>query len=217
MTTPSPPAFSRPYADEATNTIYELLFCDNIALFDPEATASSAYPWNILFSPAPEAADLQKIVFDETVESRVKLLACAALRKLNQPIEEKELLGVIVEVGLDEGLDVLASYQDGSARYINYTGKMILWDVPDKGSAEMTAQIFRDSLNIVHRIGPWTEPRRSHPSKGIVRISFLVSDGLYFGEGPVNVLFNDELAAPALSSCTGMMQYLTEKVEKTQI
>ena len=37
------------------------------------------------------------------------------------------VLGVIVEVGLDEGLDVLASYQDGTARYINYTGKMILW------------------------------------------------------------------------------------------
>jgi hypothetical protein len=207
MTTPS-----RPYADDATNAIYELLFCDQINLYKPDPSASAGYPWNILFASLPDPIGLQKIVFDDQVESRIKLLAYDVMRRHGLPIEEKELLGVIVEVGLEEGLDVLASYQDGTARYINYTGRMILWDVPDKESAEITARIFRDSLNIVHRIGPWTEARRPHPAAGIVRISFLVSDGLYFGEGPVNVLFNDALAAPALSSCTAMMQYLTGKV-----
>ena len=203
---------SSPYPDDATNTIYELLFCDNINLYKSDASRSPDYPWNILFATAPDPIGLQKIVFDDQMESRIKLLAYDAMRRHGLPIEEKELLGVIVEVGLDEGLDILASYQDGTARYINYTGKMILWDAPDKLSAEITAQIFRDSLNIVHRIGPWTNPRRPHPATGTVRISFLVSDGLYFGEGPINVLFNDALAAPALASATAMMQYLTGKV-----
>jgi len=45
-----------------------------------------------------------------------------------------------------------------------------------------------------------------------IRISFLVSDGLYFGEGPINDLFKDQLAAPALLATTRLMQYLTEKV-----
>ncbi len=211
MTTPSSVP-SKPYADDATNSIYELLFCANINLYKPDASALLAYPWNILFDPEPEQVDLEKIVFDDQVESRIKLLAYDAMRRHGLPIEEKELLGVIVEVGLDEGLDVLASYQDGTARYINYTGKMILWEVTDQTSKEITAQLFRDSLSIVHRIGPWSHPRKPHPVKGNVRISFLVSDGLYFGEGPINVLFNDALAAPALSSATAMMQYLTGKV-----
>lgn len=216
MNTP-PPVPSGPYADDATNTIYELLFCDNIHLYKRDVSTSSDFPWNILFAPAPDPVELQKLVFDDQMESRIKLLAYDVMRRHGIPVEEKELLGVIVEVGLEEGLDVLASYQDGTARYINYTGKMILWDIADKASAEITAQLFRDSLNIVHRIGPWTESRRPHPAKGNVRISFLVSDGLYFGEGPVNVLFNDALAAPALSSATAMMQYLTGKVKKPQI
>ncbi len=203
---------SRPYADDATNTIYELLFCDNINLYKPDESVSSDYPWSILFAPVPDMVDLEKLVFDDNTESRIKLLAYDTMRRYEFPIEEKELLGVIVEIGLEEGLDVLASYQDGTARYINYTGKMILWDVTDQTSEEITAQLFRDSLNIVHRIGPWTKPRKSHPVKGNVRISFLVSDGLYFGEGPINVLFNDALAAPALSSSTALMQYLVGKV-----
>ena len=208
MTTP-PSVPSRPYADDATNTIYELLFCDQLSLYK---TDSSAYPWSTLFAPAPTQEDLEKIVFDDHMESRIKLLAYNLLRSQEMPIAEKELLGVIVEVGMEEGLDVLASYQDGTARYINYTGKMIIWDAPDKVSGEITAQLFRDSLSIVHRIGPWTNPRRPHPPAGTVRITFLVSDGLYFGEGPVNVLFNDALAAPALSSATALMQYLAGKV-----
>lgn len=211
MTIPSSEP-SRPYADDATNTIYELLFCDQIQLYKPDAPAMSVYPWSALFTPTPDPVDLEKIVFDDQTESRIKLLAYDVMRRHSHPIEEKELLGVIVEIGLDEGLDVLASYQDGTARYINYTGKMIMWDVPDKMSAEITAQLFRDSLNIVHRIGAWTNPRRPHPSTGTVRISFLVSDGLYFGEGPVNILFNDALAAPALSSATALIQFLTGKV-----
>jgi hypothetical protein len=209
MTMP-PSITSRPYADDATNTIYELLFCDQISLYKSD---SSAYPWSILFAAAPNQEDLEKIVFDDHVETRIKILAYHLMQSHGMPVAEKELLGVIVEVGLDEGLDVLAAYQDGTARYINYTGKMIIWDAPDKVSGEITAQLFRDSLNIVHRICPWTNPRRPHPATGTVRISFLVSDGLYFGEGPVNVLFNDALAAPALSSATALMQYLAGKVK----
>jgi len=213
----SPENGSMPYQDEAINTIYELLFCDNIELFKTNSNTTDAYPWTSLFAPSPDVVALQKIAFDDTLESRVKLLACDALRKSGHPIEEKELLGVIVEVGLEQGLDVLASYQDGTARYINYTGSLIAWDAADKVSGEITAQLFRDSLNIVHRIGPWTEPRRAHPGTGTVRISFLVSDGLYFGEGPVDVLFNDALAGPAFSSATALMQYLTTRVVKDTI
>nr|MBP6681581.1 hypothetical protein [Saprospiraceae bacterium] len=70
MTTPSSVP-SKPYADDATNSIYELLFCDSINLYKPDASALLAYPWNILFDPEPEQVDLEKIVFDDQVESRI--------------------------------------------------------------------------------------------------------------------------------------------------
>ena len=123
---------------------------------------------------------------------------------------KKELLGVIIEVGLDNGLDVLASFKDGTARYINQTGKILIWETSDKVSDELTKNLFLQSQNIVNNIGVWDKPRRPYPTKGNVRLTFLVSDGLYFGEGPINVMFNDALANPALTKATELMQYLTE-------
>lgn len=208
----SPIDAASPYHDNTVNVIYELLFCDKIELYRTGHNAADTYPWDILFAPTPDIRDLKKIILDDKVETRVKILAYNALRKHGQPVEEKELLGVIVEVGLDDGLDTLASYKDGTGRYINYTGKMIISDAPDEVLKDITAQLFRDSMIIVGRIGPWDGARKPHPVKGNVRITFLVSDGLYFGEGPINVLFSDAMAAPALQSATALMNYMTNRV-----
>ena len=202
---------SGPYKEESTNLIYELLFCDHLELYKENNTQKDVFPWNVLFADPPKTGDLQKIILDDDAESRVKLLAYNKLRSIGTEVEGKDLHGVIVEVGLDDGLDVLASYKDGTARYINHTGKMIIWETTDQVSSEITQQLFRDSVNIVNRIGPWNKPRLPYPVKGNVRISFLVSDGIYFGEGPINTMFNDPIAAPALSSATALMQYLTNK------
>ena len=121
-----------------------------------------------------------------------------------------ELFGVIVEVGLDEGLDVLASYRDGSARYLNHSQKMVIWETTkDEKANEITSALFDHSKLIVDKIGPWDKPRLPHPVKGNVRITFLVSDRLYFGEGPINIMFSDPLAGPALAKATALMEYIT--------
>ena len=207
-----PPIPSRPYKDDATNLIYELLFCDKPELYRSNDNAALVYPWDVLFAATPDIEGLQDITMDNEVESRVKILAYNALRAAGEPVDEKELLGVIVEVGMDDGLDTLASYKDGTGRYINYTGNIIINEAPDEVLIEINAQLFRDSMSIVQRIGPWDGVRKPHPIKGNVRISFLVSDGLYFGEGPINVLFSDAMAAPALSSATALMNYMTNRV-----
>ncbi|MEP6795703.1 MAG: hypothetical protein ABJB16_15345 [Saprospiraceae bacterium] len=200
-----------PYKDESRNLIYELLFCDDIELYKRNTTQKDISPWNVLFADKLNIKELQKMIMDENTESRVKLLAYKKLQLAGEQIEEKELLGVIVEVGMDEGLDVLASFRDGTARYINHSEKMIIWEMSDQTSTEITTKLFRDSANIVQRIGPWNKPRLPHPAKGKVRLTFLVSDGIYFGEGEINSFFNDPLAAPALQSATALMQYLTSK------
>ena len=41
-----------------------------------------------------------------------------------------------------------------------------------------------------------------------------MSDGLYFGEGPIDVMFKDQMAGPALNAAGGLMKFLTEQVLK---
>jgi hypothetical protein len=43
----------------------------------------------------------------------------------------------------------------------------------------------------------------------MVRITFLVSDGLYFGEGPANIFFKDPMAGPVLNAATQLLQFIT--------
>lgn len=204
-----------PYKDSATNLIYNLLFCDNIDLFKSNTETPYTYPFDILFSETSTISDYQKIIDDSNSDSRLKVLAYnRQLLKGHKP-DKKELLGVIIEVGLDDGLDVLASFSDGTARYINQTGKMIIWENADETSNKLTKDLFINSYEIVQQIGPWDKARRPHPTKGMTRITFLVSDGFYFGEGPMDVIFNDPLASPALTSGTDLMRYLMEKVENS--
>ncbi len=205
------PTTTDPYKDSATNLIYNLLFCDSIELFKANTQTPYTYPFDILFSETSTIADFQKIIDDTNPESRLKVLAYnRQLSKGHKP-EKKELLAVIIEVGLDDGLDVLASFSDGTARYINQTGKMIIWETTDETSNKLTQDLFLKSQEIINQIGVWDKPRRPHPTKGTARITFLVSDGLYFGEGPMDIIFNDPLASPALTSGTELMKYMTEK------
>lgn len=201
-----------PYKDNSTNLIYNLLFCDNLELFKENTNEPHNYPFDILFSNNSSISDLQKIIDDTISDPRIKVLAYNRQIASGHKPTKKELIAVIVEVGLDEGLDVLASFNDGTARYINHTGKILVWETTeDKRANEITKQLFESSVNIVNKIGAWDKPRRSNPTKGNVRITFLVSDGLYFGEGTMDVLFRDPMASPALTTATELMQYLTEK------
>ncbi len=201
-----------PYKESSVNFIYNLLFCDNLSSFKEKVSTPYTYPFDILFSEISSTADLQKVIADPSSDPRVKILAYnRQLVSGHKPVK-KELLAVIVEAGLDGGLDVLASFNNGTARYINQTGKILVWETTtDETANQLTKALFLASQNIVDQIGPWNKPRKPHPSKGNVRITFLVSDGLYFGEGSMNILFQDPMAGPALDKATKLMQFLTEK------
>lgn len=201
-----------PYSESATNVIYNLLFCDSLDLYKEKTTVPYIFPFDILFSESSSQSDLQKIIDAKDSDPRIKVLAYNKLTASGQKPLKKEILAVIVEVGLDGGLDVLASFNDGTARYINKTGKILIWETrEDQNANNITTQLFKHSKSIVNAIGVWDKPRLTAPVPGNVRISFLVSDGLYFGEGPTNDLFNDPMAGPALRKATELLQYITEK------
>jgi len=196
----------KPYSNDATNKIYDFLFCDDLSLYS--GASSAGYPWQTLFAESPSAADLEKIVNDANLETRTKVLAANLLLKQGVQTDQRRIFGVVIEVGLGEGLDVLAAYEDGTARYINHTEKMIVWDASTEESNELIADLVAASRTVVDRIGPWEKPRREPPTVGNVRLSFLVSNGLYFGEGPFDALANDPMAGPVINHATRLMNLL---------
>ncbi|MGI4864947.1 MAG: hypothetical protein ACRYFZ_13565 [Janthinobacterium lividum] len=200
---------SQPYRNESLNKLYNLLFCDDIALYKTE-DHSTDYPWNILLADAPDPAQLAAVAADQKLESRQRLLAHQVLSTIGAPTDTKELLGVVVEVGLPNGLDVLAAFSDGSARYFNQAEKLLVWETSTEQSTHLVNQLFAEGQRVINIIGKWEEKRRPFPKNGFVRMSFLVSDGLYFGEGPFEVLQADPLGSPVIQAATQLMAYLTQ-------
>ena len=205
-----------PYKDESANFIYQLLFCDDLALFKKHHTGERAEPWATLFSKTPDLDEVAKISGDEKAESRVRILAYNLLRDAKKKVPEKQLLGTIIEVRLAEGLDTLAVFSDGGARYINHSGKMAIVEGETKAFAKEIEAVLAASTPIVAAIGPWDKARIQAPPKGNIRMTFLVSDGLYFGEGPMEAMQQEQMAAPLIQAATSLLLKLVDKTTDSE-
>jgi hypothetical protein len=153
------------------------------------------------------------------LESRIRLQAWHVLRELGEkpPQEkEKEILGVVVEVGMPKGLDLLAAYADHRARYFNHSGAGILWEHPDDSLDAAVDELLTAGRVVVQAISPWGQVRPPEPAKGNVRINLLTPSGLHFGQGPAEALNLDPMGGPILASAFKMMQKLMELKKKSQ-
>lgn len=196
-----------PYRDEALNRLYNMLFCDDPGLYR-NAEPPAVYPWTVLLAEPTDPPALQALAADDAQDARTRLLACRRLAALGAPTGAPTLLGVVVEVALPGGLDVLASFADGGARYFNQAGKLLVWETRTPESEALRQHLFAASQQTVARIGPWDQPRLPPPAGGLLRLSFLLSDGLYFGQGPFETMQHDPLAAPVVAAATRLMQFL---------
>jgi hypothetical protein len=205
------------------------LFFGDVPLSDwkpQDASAQTQEPW-LAFQAARDAlagndvnravAALRRIVDTPSLESRQYLEAWHALRQLGiQPQRENEakcVLGVVLEVHLDDGLDTLAAYADGTARYINHGGRVIIWENSDTGVAGLVDDLLRAGQRVAELIGPWEEPRRAPPPKRHVRINMLTASGLHFGEGPLTALSADSMAGPVIAAGTVLMKSLIDRAQ----
>src|SRR5580698_8897834 len=152
----TPNLISKPYKDAATNVLYNMLFCDDLDLYRSRTQPPYSYPFNILFSAYPDEANLQRVIDDSTLDARLRIIALNTRRSMGRAPAGKQLLGVIVEVGLENGLDVLASFRDGKARYINQSGKVLIWDTASDATAyKLTADLFEKSERVIDQLEPW--------------------------------------------------------------
>lgn len=204
-----------PYGDDSANLIYQLLFCDRPQLFKQNHKGNLEPPWSVLFSNTPDLEAIDKIAGDKHQESRVRALAFNALRAAGRPVPKKEYLGTVIEVRLAGGLDTLAVFGDGGARYINQSGKIVVVEATPSPFDNEIRKVVAASKPVIAAIGPWDKGRLPAPKEGNIRLTFLVSDGLYFGEGPMDAMQRERMAAPLVSAGTALLLKLVQKTADT--
>jgi hypothetical protein len=156
---------------------------------------------------------LLKIAAMPNLEARMTLQAWNELRALGHappPEVASYLYGVVVEVGMKSGVDLLAAYSDFTARYWNYSGSGVAWERPSPSLNPYIKRVLDAGRAILPNIGVWEGPRRPAPDFGMIRLSMLTPAGIAFGEGPFDVLAKDAMAAPLIDAGTALMQQLTE-------
>jgi len=162
---------------------------------------------------------LMRILSMPELESRHYLQAWNFLRTIGkQPDapEAKRIYGVVVEVAMPEGLDIVAAYVDHTARYFNYSGAAVVWERPDDSLDETIDSLLEAGRIVAEQIGPWEGERPPAPLQGQVRINLLVPSGLHFGEGPFESLAVDPLGGPVIGAATQLMQALIAKTEQAK-
>jgi hypothetical protein len=164
------------------------------------------------------AEDLKKVVLHPALESREYLQAWHLLRQLGvwpHVSRAKTLLGVVVEVGLEEGLDIVAVYADKTARYYNFSGAGVTWGRPDASLDREIDGLLSAAAEVVARIGRSYRPRASAPQAGHARINMLTPSGLHFGEGEFTALAGHRLSGPVLTAASTLVQGMIVKTGKT--
>jgi hypothetical protein len=204
--------YHSPYSTKPTNIIYNLLFCDNIELFKSSENQNDSSLWKPLLSDEFDFKGLNTIIQSEESSSRMKILAYRKLHKNKQITQKKLLLGVVVEVPTNGGLDVLSVFDDKSARYINHSEKMAIVEGTSNSFEKLIANVLSASEPIVKQIGPWNEKRLPPPEAGNIRFSFLCSDGLYWGQGPTSIMASDPMSKPLFEASVNLLTHITEKV-----
>src|SRR5262245_26900215 len=154
---------------------------------------------------------LRSIAATPGLESRIYLQAWCSLRKLGvepPPEDATRLLGVVVDVPMNGGLDVLAAYTDHRARYLNFSGSAILWEAPDARLDGRIDALLAEGRKLVQRVGVW-QGDRPPLAAGRGRISMLTPSGLHFGEGPRSGLTQDAIG-PVMQAATQLMLALID-------
>ncbi len=208
----------------APNPIRETLFGDMpLDRWPLTDDTSDEFPWDKFVSArthlaagrkSEAIADWQNIVAQPDLEPRHYLQAWHFLRQQGQqppPEIAQQVLGVVVEVGMPEGLDLLAAYPDYSARYYNYSGAGVVWEYPDTSLNFAIDQLLEAAAQVVAQIGPWEEERPGPPPRDSARLSFLTPSGLHFGQGEMDALSTDPLGGRVLQLASNLMVALIEK------
>src|SRR6266699_4530093 len=140
------------------------------------------------------------------LETRIQLWVWSALRELGEKPDPKfafEVLGVIIEMPSGGGYDALAAYIDGSARYLNFSGRAIFWDAQDAAIKSLCQAFVDSTIPASNRAKPRTS--LSLPKRG-AQVTLLTRSGLYVITAPP-----EPLAAAGAALMLELMKRAKEK------
>lgn len=148
------------------------------------------------------------------LEARHYLQAWHFLRQHGEsphPEKAKLVYGVIVEVAVKGGADIVAAYTDYTARYLNYSGAGVIWEHPDTSLDAEIEALLKAGHAVANLIGPWEQARPPAPEGENVRLNMLTPSGLHFGYGSFKSLYEEPMGRSIIDPATRLMQSLIAK------
>ncbi len=162
----------------------------------------------------PSAAKaLGRVVGTDGLESRHHLEAWHAARQLGirpDPQDAKRVLGAVIEMPMGQGFDILACYEDYTARYLNHTGRMVIVDSPLPMITPLIEGVLEASKRVVEATVAHDGPRSAGPPVGLARLSFLTPSGVHFGQGSAEALSRNALVGPVIGAATRLLHGVIE-------
>jgi hypothetical protein len=86
-----------------------------------------------------------------------------------------------------------------------------VWERPDSSLDFAIDDLLDAAKDVVAKIGPWQSDRPPAPPVGCVRMNFLTSSGLHFGQGRAEVISADPLGRPVFDLASVLMRALIAK------
>ena len=196
----------------------ELLFADLPPLTVLEQFTATPDLHELAGAVAREDEDRSRSLLDHvlsgTAETRIRLQAWSLARRVGvEPAADdaRRSRGVVIDVGLNGGLDTLAGYEDGTARYLNQGGGAIVWEARDSSIDHATNALIAAAQAVVERRGPLDGPRPAAPPAGYAAIWILSDGGIHLDAGPFQTLAIDPLGGPVIASGTELMRQLIDR------
>jgi hypothetical protein len=129
-------------------------------------------------------AHLRGILDSPALETRTQLWIWVALRELGEGPEGRsafEVLGAVLEMPAGGAYDTLAGYVDGSARYLNFSGKAIFWDAVEPRVKRLCQALVDSTIPSSARAKPRTS--LTLPKRGI-QVTMLTRSGPFLITAP---------------------------------
>jgi hypothetical protein len=178
----------------------ELLFADQtvddvLTSVDKETAPDGA--WMVLSKAAEHmrqaevgraAEVLLEVAGNPNMETRILLWSWAALRRLGvhpKSYEADDIKGVVIQVPMRSGVDVLAAYADGTVRYVNHSGKVIVWDITEVTITGIIRKLLESCKGL---FGVAVAASANHSVKDLIRVTLLTFNGNRFAEASMQSL-----------------------------
>jgi hypothetical protein len=206
--------FFKPYGKEETDFFYNQLFGDDYTLFQPRDNQPAEGLWKTLLNARASSASLKKIAEDTKAPSIQRVIALGRLRRKGTTVKPAQTLAVIVESGEDDGMDTLAAYADGTVKFINAEGTVSHMDGTHPPILKKIAALMEMGQELSKRMEAWSGPRLAPPITQMVRLTFIATDGYFFGQGPIRMLAKDEAGGPIIKQASSVFSAIIERENK---